>query len=193
VPGKPVPDAATYKDFYRSVALAVKKHALAHNHEDLGLTERGYIVLHMRGPDNNTYQSHEGSHDPLDETYCTRKVLKRLLKSIPQAHFRVVTNNADWVKKFIQHPSLLIVENAAVYNDFALLIGAKAVVQHTMHGWSAFSSVPAMIGRIPLITTLKRHIQHHRLGWFENYGGIPDEFHDCRQIPDFVQKVKARF
>jgi hypothetical protein len=193
IPDKPVLDAENYKGHYRLVALAVQKHALAHNHRDLGLTELDYIVLHMRGPDNNTYQAFEGAHDPLSEMYCTRKVLKRLLKGVPQAHFRVVTNNAYWLDKHLQHPRLLVVVNATAYDDFALLLGAKAIIQHATYGWSAFSSVPAMIGQIPLITTLKRHMQHHRLGWFENYGGIPDEFHDCGQIPDFVQKVKARF
>ena len=193
VPGKPVPDAATYKDSYKLVALAVKKHALAHNHGDLGLTEMGYVAVHMRGPDNNTYQAYEGAHDPFVDTYCTKKVLKTLLKNVPRAHFKVLTNNADWLKRHMQHPRLQIVENATAYDDFALLLGARAIVQHATYGWSAFSSVPAMIGQIPLITTLKRHMQHHRLGWFENYGGIPDEFHDCGQTYDFVRKVKARF
>lgn len=193
VPGKPVPDAVTYKSHYRSIALAVKRHALAYNHGDLELTELGYIVLHMRGPDNNNYQPFEGAHDPLSERYCTRKVVKKLLKGAPLAHFRVVTNNADWLKKHLQHPRLQIVENATAYNDFALLLGAKAIVQHAMYGWSSFSSVPAMIQQIPLITTFKRHLQHHRLGWFDNYGGIPDEFHDCGQISEFIKKVVMKF
>lgn len=191
VPGRPAPDPETYKESYRWVARSVMVHALAHNSNDLKF-EGGYLALHMRGPDDNTYNSFQGCHDN-PELYCTGKVLKKIMKALPQVQILVLTNNFSWSQQLLKHPRLTIMENTHYYDDFALLLGARAIVQHANYGWSSYSSNPAMIANIPMITTFKRHLQHHRLGWFDNYGGVPDEFHDCGQIPEFVKKVKASF
>jgi hypothetical protein len=192
VPGRPVPDPETYKESYRWVARSVMVHALAHNSNDLRL-EGGYIALHMRGPDDNTYSQHEGCHDS-PKLYCTTRVVNRLRKEIPRATIVVLTNNAEWAKQALSPKKVVISQDVDDYDDLALLLGAKAIVQHANFGWSSYSSNPAMIAGVPLLTTFRRRlVQEHRFNIFKNYGGIPDEFHDCEQIPEFVQKVKEKF
>ena len=192
VPGRPAPDPETYKESYRWVGRTVMAHYWAHNSNDSRL-EGGYIALHMRGPDDNTYSQHEGCHDG-PKTYCTMRVVNRLRKEIPRVTIVVLTNNAEWAKQALSPKKVIISQDVEDYDDFALLLGAKAIVQHANFGWSSFSSNPAMIAGVPLLTTFRRRIvQEHRFNIFKNYGGIPDEFHDCEQIPEFVQKVKEKF
>jgi hypothetical protein len=190
IPGRPTLDPENYKQNYRWVARAVVLQAFK-MHPLIIDKNHPYVVVHMRGPDDNTYNSFMGCHD--DSTlYCTGKVIRRLLKRLPAVRLFLVTNNATWAGGLIQHRRLEILSDTSAYDDFALLLGASAIVQHANYGWSAYSSNPSMMSGAPLITTFKRHLQHHRLGWFENYGGAPSEFYDCTRIYEFVHEASIR-
>lgn len=190
VPGGMEINYESYKKAYKRIAKQVLQHTLMHNSEKIasGLKPK-YIALHMRGPDDNTYNSFVGCHDNF-ELYCTKRVLKRILKTYPSVKIVVLTNNVTWTNALLNHPRIQIMENSSAYDDFALLLGSSAIVQHANYGWSSFSSNPSMIAGVPLITTFKQHLQHHRLGWFQKYGGIPEEFYDCSQTNQFIDKLK---
>ena len=96
-------------------------------------------------------------------------------------------------KGLLKHKRLEFQETLGAFEDFALLLGASGIVQHAQHGWSAYSSNPAMLSGVPMITTYKPNQPLFRLDLFRDHGGVPDEFHDCNQIGAFVQKVGAVF
>ena len=187
LPDKPVLDGENYKQNYRWVARTVVVHAIIQN---INLIEKygRYIAVHLRGPDANTYDPFPGFHDH-PRHYCTPHVLKRLTKHIPGVPVVVLTNNVSWARN-LMHDDANILTDTSEYDDFALLLGASAIVQHANHGWSAFSSNPAMMTGVPLITTYLRHLEHHRLEWFNNFGGIPDEYYSCDQTRKFISRAK---
>lgn len=185
VPGQPEFDANTFKNFYKLAARAVVGHGA-------GRRPDKYVVVHMRGPDHNNYNPFEGCHDA-PEMYCTKQVLKRVIKDIPSAKIFAMSNNVTWMKWLIKHKRIEYLEHRHDYDDFDLLLGASGIVQHALHGWSAYSSNPAMLAGVPMITTYKPNQPLFRLDWFRDHGGVPDEFHDCNQIGAFVQKVGAVF
>jgi len=192
IPGRPVLEGENYKQNYRWVARAVVLHAMKSNWRAAATAQGGrYAVLHMRGGDHNTHAAFVGVHD-LPKLYCTRRVLKSLFKALPDARVFLVSNNVTWARGVLQDDRVEDVHDHSIYDDFALLLGASAIVQHAQHGWSAFSSNPAMMAAVPLIATYKRHLQHHRHGWLANYGGVPDEFYDCTQIGAFVSAAAEK-
>jgi hypothetical protein len=190
VPGRPAPEPDNFKRHYRWVARAVVLHAMKKHPQNIE-DNYPYVAVHMRAPDRNTYSSFLGFHDN-PKLYCTGRVLRRVLKHLPGVKVFVVTNNATWASQLLEHPRLDFRASISAYDDLALLLGASAIVQHSGHGWSAFSSNPAMMSGSPLITTYKRHLQHHRLGLFDQYGGAPSEFHDCTRIDEFVSEAYAK-
>lgn len=187
VPNQPEFDANTFKNFYKLAARSMFNHALRHTP-----SRKKYIAVHMRGGDDNTYEAFPGVHDA-PEMYCTGKVLKAIMKNAPRARVFVLSNNVSWAKGLLKHKRLEFQETLGAFEDFALLLGASGIVQHAQHGWSAYSSNPAMLSGVPMITTYKPNQPLFRLDWFRDHGGVPDEFHDCNQIGAFVQKVGAVF
>ena len=186
LPDRPVLDGEKYKQSYRWLARSLILHAIPNNFEVIEKHSM-YIAVHLRGPDDNTYHPFPGFHDE-PRHYCTSHVLKRVTKRIPGVSLVVLTNNASWARGIV--PSGVDITVSSDYDDFALLLGASAIVQHANHGWSAFSSNPSMMTGAPLITTYRRHLEHHKLGWFEKYGGIPDEYYGCEQTKTFIQVAK---
>ena len=187
LPGRPVLDAELYKQSYRWVARAVVLQAVkAHPH--VIDANAPYVVLHLRGPDDNTYDSFLGCHDA-PSAYCTGSVVKKALRRVPGLKIFAVTNNASWARDLVRSRRVTILDNTHAYDDFALLLGASAIVQHANYGWSSFSSNPGMMAGVPTMVTFRRHLQHNRLGFFDNYGGIPDEFYDCERQREFVEAM----
>lgn len=189
IPDRPVLEKENFKQTYRWVTRSVVLHALSRNQHVIS-QHQPYIAVHMRGPDDNTYDNFVDCHDTPTH-YCTGKVLRRVIKRFPTVKILVMSNNVSWTQGLLQSDRLEILANSSAYDDFALLLGASAIVQHANYGWSSYSSNPAMMTGAPLITTYKRHLQHHRFDWMSNYGGIPDEFHDCTQIKPFLAKVDS--
>jgi hypothetical protein len=190
IPGKPVLDGEIFKQTYRLIARSVMLHTLSKNQHVIS-QHHPYIAVHMRGPDDNSYNPYTGSYDALDH-YCTRKVLKRVLKTVPNAKILVVTNNIPWTQGLLQSKMLNIISGTSAFDDFALLLGASAIVQHAIFGQSSYSSNAATMTGVPLITTYNRKLNPHHLNSLEHYGKIPDEFHDCTQLKTFLSKTKKR-
>lgn len=190
IPGKPVLDGEIFKQTYRWIARSVMLHALAKNQHIIS-PHHPYIAVHMRGPDDNSYSPYTASYDALDH-FCTRKVLKRVLKAVPNANFLVVTNNIPWTQGLLRSKMLNIISGTSALDDFALLLGASAIVQHALFGQSSYSSNAATITGVPLITTFNRKLNPHHLNSLEHHGKIPDEFYDCTQLKTFLSKTKER-
>ena len=174
-------DPHVYKNTYKSITLPIANH--------IKKGEDPYIVLHMRGPDHNTYTPFLNSHDH-PSLYCTKKVLRKIVE-IDIFKIYVITNNMKWLYSLIKpHQKLNVLNGTSAYDDFALLLGSSAIVQHALHGWSAYSSVASMMASIPLITTYKRTHEHHRYNILSQYGnGVPSEFYSCDQLHSFLSHV----
>ena len=137
-----------------------------------------YIVLHLRGPDENTYIPYPGA---LENMYCTDKVL-RALKNLPVV---AISNNVTWANaRFPSHPSFA----SEPYDDMMLLLNAHAVVQHAYNSWSSFSTVPALAKGTPLLTTHQRPstLLTHLL----SLDSWPPELYNCDHYRRFVKRVK---
>lgn len=146
-----------------------------------------YVLVHFRGMDGNTWRPDEsvlGRH-----SFCTREVIRALLDV--KVRMRVISNNYTdtmrWLKGF---PSIEIVHNGGALSDLQLVLNSAAVVQHGVHGWSAYTSIPAMARSIPLINTYKG--SEHRFETFAQYGEIPREFHTCGHLQDFLVVTQER-
>ena len=147
-----------------------------------------YILLHMRGPDDNTFQ------DAMDgvENYCTGKAVKALLKLKLGVPVYAISNNISWANEVLEGRVPILDEGGSAYDHFSLLISAKAVIQHGWGGWSSYSSVPALIAGTPMLNTYDPALSHHRFRLFKSQLGVPANFYDCTQIPEFTQAVRAR-
>lgn len=186
--GNIIVNTQLFKTVYREISVPIVKH-VQKNKISIVKESDPYVVLHMRGPDNNTYIPFLNSHDHY-KIYCTGKVYKKL--SSLKIKIIAITNNVEWLTSIINKTKIKTVINSSAYDDFALLLGATGIIQHALHGWSAYSAIPSMMAQIPLITTYKRSHEHHRFDIFETYGGIPEEFYHCDQINDFVNHVKIK-
>jgi hypothetical protein len=164
--------AGIFKDAYQAVARPLtKKH------------HRAYIALHLRGPDDNTYCPPSNDGDDMD-LYCTGKVLRRLLAL--NTTIIAISNNQDWANELLGG-RLKVREFVTAYDDFELLLGASAIVQHAWGGWSSFSSVPAFASGAPLINTFRGLPHRYRL--FQEQGGLPSNMYDCKQQSEFVKEA----
>ena len=142
-----------------------------------------YLVLHMRGPDANTVQPDPTCHDDPDR-YCTGRALHRLRKA--GHHVVAISNNASWANALLL-PTGMRVYEASPYDDMALMLAARAIVQHAWEGWSSYSTVPALIAGIPVLNTYAGTI--NRADYFRSRGGAPKEMHTCAQLAAFVRAL----
>lgn len=182
-PGGGAVDGRLFQGAYREVTRRVAASAAARE-------AAPYIVLHMRGPDENTY-SFPGSHDDLD-FYCTGRALKALLRLKLERPPKIyaISNNVAWASELLDG-RVTVLSGTSAYDDFELLLGATAIVQHAYGGWSSYSTVPAMMAGVPLLTTYDGAPQ--RLLLFRAQGGVPEELHTCRQVRAFARKVSRLF
>jgi len=146
-----------------------------------------FILLHMRGPDDNTF---EGRMDS-PEHYCTGKVVKALLKQKLGVPVYAISNNVSWANDMLEGRVPILEDTGSAYDHFSLLISAKAIIQHGWGGWSSYSSVPALISGAPMINTYSPAQAHHRFRLFKSQLGLPPNFYDCTQIPEFTQAILA--
>ena len=173
-----VQSMAEFKKGYRHIAgpFAARHH---HNKGD-------YIVLHMRGPDNNNVLVEPDCHDNPHQ-YCTGKVVRR----VQRAGYEIVSmsNNESWANALMRGTNLQAYEGLTAYDDLAIMLGAKAIIQHAWEGWSAYSTVPAMAAGIPVINTYKGQVK--RMDIYKNAGGAPSEMFDCRYLKAFMLAIKS--
>jgi hypothetical protein len=147
-----------------------------------------FILLHMRYPDDNTYKDHTDSL----EHYCTGHVIKALLKLKLGTPIYAISNNLSWARDLLEGRIQILEDTGSAYDHFSLLISAKAIIQHGWGGWSAYSSVPALISGAPMINTYNPALSHHRFRLYKSQLGVPANFYDCTQISEFTQTVLSR-
>ena len=172
--------ADRFQEAYRAVARKLAlQHARPHS--------TPYVVLHLRGPDKNTFSPFEGAFEDPD-LFCTGKVVRRLFKD--RVRMIVMSNNASWANELLgKRLNLQVDQAASPFDDMSLLLGASAIVQHAWGGWSSYSTVPALAAGKPLITTFRGN--PHRFGLFEQQGGLPVELFDCARMEGFFEAMNA--
>jgi hypothetical protein len=153
-----------------------------------------YILLHMRGPDDNTLVG--PYNEP--EHYCTGKAFKALRKLKLGIPVYAISNNISWANDLLEGRVPIIEDTGSAFDHFSLLISAKAIIQHAMYGWSSYSSVPALISGAPMINTYDPFLSHHRFRLFKSQRalqsprGLPTNFFDCTQIHKFTHALARR-
>lgn len=154
-----------------------------------GATVHGsYILLHMRGPDNNTPVG--PYNEP--EHYCTGKVVKALRKLKLGIPVYAISNNILWADELLEGRVPIIEDTGSAFDHFSLLVSAKAIIQHAVDGWSSYSSVSALISGAPMINTYDASFPHHRFSLFKSQRGLPINFFDCTQIHKFTRALARR-
>jgi hypothetical protein len=171
---------AKYREIIAPIAAAKQT--------DKTIIHGSYILLHMRGPDHNTYEA------PLDgpEHYCTGKVVKALIKQKLGLPVYAISNNVPWAADLLEGRVPVLDDAGSAYDHFSLLISAKAIIQHAWSGWSSYSSVPALISGAPMINTYDPFSSHHRFRLFRSQLGLPANFYNCTQIHTFAQAVLSK-
>lgn len=139
-----------------------------------------YVLVHFRSGDANTEARDE-------RPFCTPDVLRELHAA--GMYMKVISNNHSFSLEWMRGlPSVYLVHSNSVFQDIELALSATAIVQHASTGWSSYTSVPAMAKSIPLINTFTG--SEHRFDFFARFGAIPTEFHSCKDMDSFMQKVQ---
>lgn len=176
---------------YRVVASKLLMYSVLKNQDIIMKNGRGkYIVLHMLG---NAYAPFKAcQYEP--GLYCTGQVIKKIIKHLQELNMQLptvyaISNNVSWAMSLIKHSKIHFMTNTSAYDDFALLLGATAIIQHANRGWSSYSSNPAMMSRTPLLTTFKETNQNHRYAFFKQHGPLPVEFYGCSNVDSFLHEL----
>ena len=113
-----------------------------------------FVVLHFRGGDKTEPLSH----------FNTVEVLRRIPDHVPVVVVTDDDNLLDAVLSIAAPYAAKITrlrplpdELANRMRDFAVLLNATGIIQHSTNAWSSYSSVPAMIRGIPLLNTWLGH------------------------------------
>jgi hypothetical protein len=147
-----------------------------------------FILVHLRGPDDNTPLFDMDTPDH----YCTGRVVRALLRRKLGMPVYAISNNLTWANEMLEGRVPILEDAGSAYDHFSLLVAAKAIIQHAWGGWSAYSSVAALISGAPMISTYDPAAPHHRFRLFKSQLAIPPNFYDCTQIPDFTQAILSR-
>ena len=150
--------------------------------------EEEVVFLHIRTRNHNTH-----TRDERPSSFCTRAVLRMLLA----AGQRVValTDGPKRARRVLGPAYRHLLRNASnassssVWEDMERLANARGILQHASEGWSAYSGVPALARRVPLLNTFFAETSEHRHDLFAAYGGLPPHFYRCRDARLFVAAV----
>ena len=164
-------------------------------HIDTGHLPRRFVALHIRASDKAL--SREFQYTPVDAAslYCTREVLESIerhetvpivLVSEDDLAKRLVLSDFGHVITVLNNRGLTKLQQET--RDVAVLLRANAIVQHSPHGWSAFSSFAAMARGIPLLNTWRGG--DSLLDRFHAAGGVPDELMTCPSLEKFMSLLK---
>lgn len=175
----PRPIINTFQEAYRAVTEPLTRRA----------RPPPLIVVHLRGPDENTFWTED--YDAA-EHYCTAAVIRELWDHPVQFH--VVSNNLDWAITLLgRRANVFYMDSFATpYDDLERLLSASAIIQHAGGGWSSYSAVPALITQVPMINTYDIRRPHHRFHHFQRQLGLPANFYDCGRIQPFVHAVQEQ-
>lgn len=168
-----------YRDVSRPIVeIAVKKHQI----------ERPYIVLHMNEVNEKVHKPMHGIYDHF-KTFCTLDVLKEIKSKLKNKNIIGLSNNISWMQNMLGENHDIHIIDVSDYDKMQYIMSANAVVQHSIYGWSALSSVPALMAQIPLLTTYSPKMHLHRYNLVKKFGSIPTEFYDCTQMNNFIKDV----
>ena len=152
-----------------------------------------YVVLHVRG--NNK--------PAVSTDFITVELLRQMPQNIPAI---VMTDDEKLTDAILQDASLAknvvrLPKQATKYEsmmqDFNMLLGATAIIQHSPHAWSSFSSVPAMMRGIPLLSTFiseKDERRSHYVGTlagFDRTAAVPKEL-NCGNRREVVSRFMSK-
>jgi len=183
---------------YRKIALEMR--IKCYSHECHYVNTSKFIVLHFRGGDKMA---------PLSE-FNTIEVLRRIPGHIPvvvvtddDRRLNAMLSLAAPYKANITRLRKLPNELANKMRDFAVLLNATGIIQHAVHAWSSYSSVPAMMRGIPLLNTwvgreeanLKNASKVGLLRNFEENGGCPVELRSSKRTEEvsvFINTVTSQ-
>jgi len=162
------------------------------------LPKNKYAVLHVRGTDKPA---------PFEE-FCTCEVLRGMAGMFPLV---VITDDEDRLTAILNNVTeaqLKIVrlppqegKYEGMMQDFAALLSASVIVQHSAHAWSSFSSVAAMIRERPLLNTWRPPRDQGRsfflgtLAGFDRKGAVPGELSSGNRpeaVLEFLGRARAR-
>jgi hypothetical protein len=74
----------------------------------------------------------------------------------------------------------------ATLRDMRVLIHSDLIIQHSHLGWSAFSHVPALLRKIPIINTFPS-VQRNLLEDFRSKDGLPKNFFTFSETEDLLK------
>jgi hypothetical protein len=180
---------------YRKVAREMRIECPSRECEPVSMSK--FVVLHFRCGDKM---------HPLSD-FNTVEVLRRIPGHVPVV---VVTDDDKRLNEMLSVaapfaanitrlrpiPDKLV----TMIRDFAVLLNATGIIQHSTNAWSSYSSVPAMMRGIPLLNTwvgpndlaLENTSSVGLLRYFEENGGCPVELRSSKrneQISAFVDTV----
>ena len=140
-------------------------------HYEKPFNSRKYIVLHLRGDDKITSL----------EYLCSEFVTHVVLDNVPRDLGIIVVSDDEQLTSYYKafFPSLVVEfpKGAGPHRDLVdldILMRAKAITQHSVYGWSAYSSIPALAKMIPLLNTCVRK-DFNRIDLFASQGVGPPE------------------
>jgi hypothetical protein len=145
------------------------------------------VVVHLRAWDHNHYTS----ADYTPAHYCTRKALERIVEAVPWLTVAVLSHNRTWARKVLG-PRLRkrLLKAGDVLDDLGVLLAARrGIVQHAAEGWSAFSSVPSLARRVPLLSTYDPPHHEHRHAYFARFAPIPSHWMRCADVEAFIAQL----
>jgi hypothetical protein len=147
------------------------------------------VVVHLRAFDANTWSGHD--RDALGH-YCTRAALTRITERLPNVSVAVISHNITWARALLGRTlrkKRLLLTPSYDWEDFNTLLAARrGIVQHGSEGWSAFSSVPALARRLPLLNTYTGPSEH-RMDFFARFGPLPEHWHRCSDMDAFIARL----
>lgn len=143
-----------------------------------------FVVLHVRQGDKLAHEGVRPVEEDSSQT-CTHAALSAAARA--GWHVELVSDDAAAVRGVRQsHPWVTYrplrhaTPFASLMHDLQLLLAADAIIQHSPHGWSALSSLAAMLRGTPLLNTwVVRPGTLHRVMEFAAMGGPVPEFHTC--------------
>jgi len=180
---------------YRNVARETSVYCPSHEWEAFGFDK--FVVLHFRGGDKSTSLSE----------FNTPAVLRRIPGHV---HVVVVTDDDSQFNEMLSASGPFAAnitrlcplpdKSVTMMRDFAVLLNATGIIQHSTNAWSSYSSVPAMMRGIPLLNTwigpndvaTQNTSMVGLLRYFEENGGCPVELRSSKrneQISAFVDIV----
>jgi predicted SAM-dependent methyltransferase len=174
------------KQYYTAYRQACKEMVITH--PIVATLPKYYVAVHVRGGDK-----HDADSKFIQTTSKVIQQLKTIVGTV--IAFRLVTDDAGLAKKIqgmedflplpVEVPGL-----ESTLRDFAVLVHASLIVQHSPNGWSAFSHVASCLREIPIINTCPGPEHANFMAPFIKAGNLPSFFYHHLQSQQFFNAAK---